>query len=187
VRVLSTSLPGVLVIEPVVHRDDRGVFVETYHQDRYRAAGIAAPFVQDNHSSSRKGTVRGLHLQARRPQGKLIRVVEGTIYDVAVDVRCGSPTFGRWVAITLDAASFRQCYVPPGFAHGFSVLSDVAVVEYKCTDVYDPESEVGIAWNDPVLAIPWPVERPVLSPRDRRNPALREVMPLLPVYDAADL
>ena len=119
--------------------------------------------------------MRGLHLQRQRPQGKLIRVIEGEIYDVAVDVRRGSPTFGRWVAVTLSAENFRLCYVPPGFAHGFCVVSPVAQVEYKCTDLYDPADEVGIAWNDPALAITWPVAEPILSDRDRRNPTLAEL------------
>jgi dTDP-4-dehydrorhamnose 3,5-epimerase len=163
-----------------VYRDGRGFFLETYHADKYRAGGIEGPFVQDNQSRSVERTVRGLHLQLRRPQGKLIRVIEGEIYDVAVDVRRGSPTFGRWVAVTLSADNFRQCYVPPGFAHGFCVTSLVAQVEYKCTDLYDPASEIGIAWNDPELAIPWPVADPILSERDRRHPPLAGVMDRLP-------
>jgi dTDP-4-dehydrorhamnose 3,5-epimerase len=187
VRVLQTALPGVLLIDPIVHRDGRGYFVETYHADRYRRAGIEVPFVQDNQSSSGQGTVRGLHLQVTRPQGKLVRVIRGEIYDVAVDVRRGSPTFAQWVGMVLSAESFRQCYIPPGFAHGFSVLSGVAEVEYKCTDVYDPASEIGIAWNDPALAIPWQVEAPVLSDRDRRNPMLADVVQALPGYGAPDL
>ena len=181
-RFVSTELPGVIVIEPDVHRDVRGYFVETYHAQKYKACGIDGPFVQDNHSRSTAGTLRGLHLQLGRPQGKLIRVVEGEIYDVAIDVRRGSPTFGRWVGVTLSADNFKQCYVPPGFAHGFAVVSPIVQVEYKCTDLYDPESELGIAWNDPALAIPWPVERPVLSERDRRHPSLAEVMGRLPEW-----
>jgi len=175
VRFIPAGIPDVIIIEPDVHRDGRGYFVETYHADKYRAAGIHVAFVQDNHSASVGGTVRGLHLQLRRPQGKLIRVVEGEIFDVAVDVRRGSPTFGRWTGVTLTADNFRQCYVPPGFAHGFAVLSRVAQVQYKCTDVYDPEDEIGIAWNDPALAIGWPVEQPFLSERDRRHPSFAEV------------
>jgi len=182
VRVTETELPGVIVIEPEVHADGRGFFVETYHADRYRAHGIDGPFVQDNHSRSAAGTLRGLHLQVSRPQGKLVHVVEGEIYDVAVDVRRGSPTFGRFVAVTLTADNFKQCYVPPGFAHGFCVLSPVAQVEYKCTDLYDPAGEIGIAWNDPALAIPWPVREPVLSVRDARHPTLADVGERLPVY-----
>lgn len=181
-RVLPTELPGVLIIEPDVHHDGRGFFVETYHADRYRQHGIAGPFVQDNHSQSVAGTVRGLHLQLRRPQGKLIRVIEGEVFDVAVDVRRGSPAFGRWVGVTLSADSFRQCYIPPGFAHGFCVISPIAQLEYKCTDVYDPADEIGIAWNDPALGIQWPVMTPILSTRDRRHPTLAQVGNQLPVY-----
>jgi dTDP-4-dehydrorhamnose 3,5-epimerase len=182
VRVLPTELPGVLIIEPDVHHDGRGFFVETYHADRYRQHGIAGPFVQDNHSQSVAGTVRGLHLQLRRPQGKLIRVIEGEVFDVAVDVRRGSPAFGRWVGVTLSADSFRQCYIPPGFAHGFCVISPIAQLEYKCTDVYDPADEIGIAWNDPALGIQWPVMTPILSTRDRRHPTLAQAGNQLPVY-----
>jgi dTDP-4-dehydrorhamnose 3,5-epimerase len=180
VRFVQTDLPGVLVIEPDVHQDRRGFFLETYHAAKYRDGGIEAPFVQDNHSRSIRGTLRGLHLQSGRPQGKLIRVVEGEIYDVAVDVRRRSPTFGRWVAVTLSAENFKQCYVPPGFAHGFCVLSQDAQVEYKCTDLYEPASEIGIAWNDPTLSIRWPIAQPLLSDRDRRNPTLAELMERLP-------
>jgi dTDP-4-dehydrorhamnose 3,5-epimerase len=182
VRVVDTDLPGVLLIEPAVHVDGRGFFLETYHADRYRAAGIPGPFVQDNHSRSAAGTLRGLHLQLARPQGKLVRVIEGEIYDVAVDVRRGSPTFARFFGIALTAANFRQCYIPPGFAHGFCVLSETAQVEYKCTDLYDPASEIGIAWNDPAIAIPWPIAKPVLSPRDARHPTLAELGDRLPSY-----
>lgn len=179
-RFLPTGLPGVLVIEPDVHRDGRGYFLETYHAGRYRAGGVPGPFVQDNYSQSVRRTLRGLHLQLRRPQGKLIRVVEGEIFDVAVDVRRGSPAFGRWVGATLSARDFKQCYVPPGFAHGFLVLSDLAHVEYKCTELYDPESEIGIAWNDPTLAIAWPAADPILSVRDCGHPPLLEIMDRLP-------
>ncbi len=181
-RVVATEIPGVLIVEPHVYYDGRGFFLETFHADRYRACGIDGPFVQDNHSRSAGGTLRGLHLQLQRPQGKLIRVVEGEIYDIAVDVRRGSSTFGRWVAITLSAENFKQCYIPAGFAHGFCVLSPVAQVEYKCTDVYDRASEIGIAWNDPELAIPWPIADPMLSERDRHHPTLAAVGHTLPVY-----
>ena len=181
-RFVPTELPDVIVIEPDVYRDPRGYFLETYHADKYKAGGIDGPFVQDNHSRSLAGTIRGLHLQRRRPQGKLIRVLEGEIYDVAVDVRRGSPTFGRWVGVTLSADNFKQCYVPPGFAHGFAVTSAIAQVEYKCTDLYDPASEIGIAWNDPTLGVPWPVAQPFLSDRDRRHPRLAEQLDLLPVW-----
>ena len=182
-RVSASEIPEILIIEPQVHHDGRGFFLETYHAERYGRYGIHGPFVQDNHSRSLGGTLRGLHLQVVRPQGKLIRVVEGEIYDVAVDVRRGSPTFGRWVAIELSADNFKQCFIPPGFAHGFCVLSTVAQVEYKCTDLYDSAGEIGIAWNDPALAIPWPIADPVLSERDRHHPTLAEIEDRLPLYE----
>jgi dTDP-4-dehydrorhamnose 3,5-epimerase len=182
VRVAPTLIPGVLVIEPDVHADGRGFFVETYRADRYREHGIEGPFVQDNHSRSVAGTLRGLHLQLRHPQGKLIRVIEGEVFDVAVDVRRGSPTFGRWVGVTLSAENFKQCYVPPGFAHGFCVVSAIAQVEYKCTDFYDPASEIGVAWNDPALGISWPVSQPLLSRRDNQHPTLAQLADTLPPY-----
>jgi len=180
VRVVPTAIPEILILEPDVHTDGRGFFLETYHADRYREHGIPGPFVQDNHSRSLGGTLRGLHLQLRRPQGKLIRVIEGEILDVAVDVRLGSSTFGRWVSVALTAENFKQVYVPQGFAHGFCVVSPVAQVEYKCTDVYDPSSELGVAWNDPALAITWPVTQPLLSPRDSNHPTLAELTDKLP-------
>ena len=179
---MPTAIPEVVRVEPDVHRDARGFFVETWRENRWREGGIAGPFVQDNHSRSRGGTVRGLHAQGRRPQGKLVRVVRGEIWDVAVDVRRGSPSFGRWVAETLSAENFAQLWIPPGFAHGFAVLSDEAEFVYKCTDYYDPDDELRIAWNDPVLAIPWPVAEPLLSEADRYAPTLAEVEPLLPRY-----
>jgi dTDP-4-dehydrorhamnose 3,5-epimerase len=184
VRVVAADLPGVLVVEPDVIQDNRGFFLETYHADRYRAHGIAGTFVQDNHSRSSGRTLRGLHLQRRRMQGKLIRVIEGEIYDVAVDVRRGSPTFGKWVGLVLSASNFKQVYVPPGFAHGFCVTSGTAQVEYKCTELYDPASEIGIAWDDPTLAIRWPIADPILSPRDSRNPSLAAQTDQLPRFDA---
>jgi dTDP-4-dehydrorhamnose 3,5-epimerase len=186
-RVARTELPEVLVLEPEVFRDDRGFFLETYHIAKYAEHGILEPFVQDNQSRSAAGTIRGLHLQVRLPQAKLIRVIYGEIFDVAVDVRRGSPNFGRWVGVPLSAASFRQCYVPAGFAHGFAVTSEIAEVEYKCSNVYDPGGELGIAWNDPTLAISWPIAEPILSPRDRRNPTLAEVADRLPIYSATEL
>ena len=179
-RVIATDLPDVLIVEPVVHRDGRGFFVETYHADRYRAHGITASFVQDNHSRSVERTLRGLHLQLRRPQGKLVRVIEGEVFDVAVDVRRRSPTYGRWVGVRLTADSFRQVYIPPGFAHGFCVLSPTAQFEYKCTDFYDAADEIGIAWNDPEIGIDWPIRDPHLSPRDRSHPTLAELADRLP-------
>ncbi|MDR1989142.1 MAG: dTDP-4-dehydrorhamnose 3,5-epimerase [Acidobacteriaceae bacterium] len=184
-RIVPTELPGVILIEPVVHRDARGFFLESYHLERYRAAGIAGPFVQDNRSHSVRGTIRGLHLQVgQHAQGKLVRIVQGEIFDVAVDVRRGSPTFGRWVGMALGADSFCQCYIPPGFAHGFAVLSDTAEVEYKCTAPYDPASEIGIAWNDPALAIAWPIDTPILSARDEHHPPLTALSDRLPVYSS---
>lgn len=181
-RVTPADVPDVLIIEPDVYGDARGFFLETYHAGRYGAHGIEGPFVQDNHSRSIGGTIRGLHLQVGRPQAKLVRVIAGAIYDVAVDVRRGSPTFGRWVAVTMSAENFLQCYIPAGFAHGFCVLSGVAEVEYKCTDLYEPGAEIGIAWDDPSLAIPWPVEKPLLSDRDRGHPPLADQRERLPIY-----
>jgi dTDP-4-dehydrorhamnose 3,5-epimerase len=185
-RFLRTDLPEVILIEPDLHRDERGFFLETYHARRYAEAGIPAAFVQDNHSRSCRGTLRGLHAQSRRPQGKLIRVVEGEVFDVAVDLRRGSPRFGRWVGVRLGTAEFRQVYVPPGFAHGFYVTSDCAQVEYKVTEFYDPEDEVAIAWNDPKIAVAWPLVGaglPVLSAKDRTAPTLGEILHRLPVYE----
>jgi dTDP-4-dehydrorhamnose 3,5-epimerase len=178
----SEHLPEVLIIEPKVFRDDRGFFVETYHAPRYAAHGVAGTFVQDNQSRSVANTLRGLHLQVGRPQAKLVRAILGEIYDVAVDVRRGSPTFGRWNAVRLSADNFKQCYIPPGFAHGFAVLSPIAEVEYKCTDVYDPASEIGIAWNDPAIGIVWPIAQPLLSARDKGHPTLAEQSARLPYY-----
>ena len=183
-RVIPADIPDVLLIEPDIFPDTRGFFLETFHAERYAAHGMPGPFVQDNHSRSVQGTVRGLHLQLTHPQAKLIRVIVGEIFDVAVDVRVGSPTFGNWVGVRLSAESFRQYYIPPGFAHGFSVLSPIAEIEYKCTDIYDPAGQLGLLWNDPALAIPWGVETPALSDRDRANPTIREALDRLPRYDA---
>jgi dTDP-4-dehydrorhamnose 3,5-epimerase len=181
-RFLSTELPGVLVIEPDVYRDSRGFFLESYHLQKYRDGGIPLSFVQDNHSHSVRGTIRGLHAQHRRPQGKLLRVIEGKIFDVAVDIRRGSPTFRRWIGIDLSSDNFRQCYIPPGFAHGFAVLSSSAQLEYKCTDYYDPTDELGVLWNDPEIGIAWPVENPILSAKDLAAPRLRDLIDKLPQY-----
>ncbi len=167
----TAVLPDVLIVEPRVFRDDRGFFVESYHAPRYRAAGIDATFIQDNHSRSVRGTLRGLHWQTgAHPQAKLIRVLAGEIMDVAVDVRDDSPTFGRWEAVTLSADNFRQLFIPIGFAHGFLVISEHADIEYKCSDVYDPASERGLMWNDPALGISWPIREPILSDRDCTHP-----------------
>jgi dTDP-4-dehydrorhamnose 3,5-epimerase len=178
-RFTSTEIAGIVVIDPDVHRDERGFFLETFHTAKYGQAGIPSVFVQDNHSSSVRNTLRGLHTQLRKPQGKLVRVTEGEIWDVAVDVRPGSATFGRWTAVTLSAANFRQLYVPRGCAHGFCVLSETAQVQYKCTELYDPADEIGIAYNDPALAIAWPVTEPILSQRDRAHAPLSDVLPQL--------
>jgi len=181
-KFLPTQLPGVLIVEPDVYRDQRGWFVETYHVQKYQEAGILLPFVQDNCSSSVHGTLRGLHLQLTRPQGKLIRVIRGEIFDVAVDVRRGAPTFASWVGVNLSGQDFKQIYIPPGFAHGFCVLSDVAEVEYKCTDVYAPGGEVTIRWDDPRIAIQWPIERPLLSTKDAAGQLLNDLGDQLPDY-----
>ena len=179
-RFVPTELPGVLVVEPDVHKDGRGFFLETYHLEKYRGGGIEGPFVQDNHSRSARGTLRGLHAQVRRPQGKLVRAVDGEMFDVAVDIRRGSPTFKRWVGLHLSGENFRQLYIPPGFAHGFCVLSETVQVEYKCTGFYDPADEITIAWNDPEIGIGWAIDRPNLSAKDAAAPRLAEVMDRLP-------
>ena len=179
-RVLPTELEGVLLIESDVFRDRRGFFLETFHQEKYERARIAARFVQDNHSRSARGTLRGLHAQLRHPQGKLIRVVRGQVFDVAVDIRKQSPTFGRWVSTVLSEEDFLQLFVPPGFVHGFCVLSEIADVEYKCTEPYFPGDEIGIRWDDPALAIPWPIREPLLSPKDAALPTFAELREKLP-------
>lgn len=176
-KFLPTELPGVLVVEPDVFRDPRGFFLETFHAERYREAGIPYEFVQDNQSRSARGTLRGLHAQRRRPQGKLVRAVHGEIFDVAVDIRPRSPTFGKWVGTRLSAENFRQLFVPPGFAHGFCVLSEIADVEYKCTDFYDRSDEIGARWDS--AGIEWPVKDPLLSARDAALPTLAELRRML--------
>ena len=184
-KVRPTALPGVVVVEPVVHGDSRGFFLETYHRDRYREAGIDLDFVQHNHSRSVGPILRGLHLQRRRPQGKLVRVLAGEIFDVAVDVRRGSPTFAHWISEVLSAENFHQLYVPPGFAHAFCVLSEVAEVEYKVTDLYAPDDELTILWDDPQIGVRWPVAEPLVSTKDAAGRRLAEVLDLLPVYPHA--
>ncbi|PID44659.1 MAG: dTDP-4-dehydrorhamnose 3,5-epimerase [Proteobacteria bacterium] len=169
-KVLKTKIEGVLVVEPRVFGDERGYFVETWQAKRYRAAGICADFVQDNHSRSAHGVLRGLHFQVSRPQGKLVRVTCGEVYDVALDIRPDSPTFGQWVGVLLSGKNHCQLYVPPGCAHGFCVTSESADFLYKCTDYYDPADEAGIIWNDPELAIEWPIAAPVLSEKDTHWP-----------------
>ncbi len=174
-NVTTTKLDGVVFIEPRVFQDDRGFFLETYRADRYEEAGIALPFVQDNHSRSVRGTLRGLHAQWRKPQGKLVRCLQGEIFDVAVDMRRGSPTHGEWVGVTLTSDNFKQIYVPPGYLHGFVVVSEVAEVEYKCTDLYDPGYEVGVRWDDPAIGIDWPVKDVILSEKDAAAPLLADL------------
>lgn len=174
-RFLPTEIPDVIVVEPAVYQDTRGFFLETFHVEKYRQGGIDATFVQDNHSLSARDTLRGLHAQRRRPQGKLVRVIEGSILDVAVDIRPGSPTFGSWVSVELSAESFRQIWVPPNFLHGFCVTSERAQVEYKVTDFWDPSDEISVAWNDPELAIDWPCDSPLLSAKDEGGTSFREL------------
>jgi dTDP-4-dehydrorhamnose 3,5-epimerase len=181
-NILPTRLPGVLIIEPDVYRDERGWFVETYHAPKYQDGGIPLSFVQDNCSSSVRGTLRGLHAQMSRPQGKLVRVIRGEIFDVAVDIRRGSPTFASWESVSLTEENFKQIYIPPGFAHGFWVLSDVAEVEYKCTDIYTQEDEITIAWNDAQIGIEWPNYSPILSPKDTAGQSLQVLWEQLPEY-----
>ncbi|MBI1761369.1 MAG: dTDP-4-dehydrorhamnose 3,5-epimerase [Acidobacteria bacterium] len=184
-KFLPTDLPGVILIEPQVWRDERGFFLETYQREKYAAGGVDAVFVQDNHSRSARGTLRGLHAQLARPQGKLIRVIEGEIFDVAVDIRRGSPHFGKWMGAWLTAENFRQIYVPPGFAHGFCVTSEVAQVEYKCTDIYDPASEITVLWNDRALGIQWPdlPDASLLSKKDQQGKPLAELLAVLPQFE----
>jgi len=182
VKTIPTDLPGVVIIEPRVFSDARGFFFESYHAERYAQAGIAPAFVQDNHSCSMKGTIRGLHYQLRHPQAKLLRVIRGAVFDVAVDIRRGSPTFGRWVGVELSAENKRQIYIPAGYAHGFCVTSDVAEVEYKCSDFYVSDDQRGVLWSDPTLGIVWPVREPVLSDRDRMYLPLSAERDDLPIY-----
>jgi dTDP-4-dehydrorhamnose 3,5-epimerase len=165
-KVEQTRLPGVLFLEPRVFRDARGHFLETWNEGRYQELGVPGPFVQDNVSVSARGVLRGLHFQQPNPQGKLVSVLQGEVYDVAVDIRVGSPTFGEWLGCTLSGEDGRQLYIPPGFAHGFVVLSPSAVFAYKCTAYYDPDAEGTLLWNDPAIGIEWPVSEPLLSDKD---------------------
>jgi dTDP-4-dehydrorhamnose 3,5-epimerase len=174
-KLIHTALPGVLMIEPQVFGDARGYFYESYHADKYREAGIAQPFVQTNVSRSLRGVLRGLHYQWPHPQGKLVSVLEGEVYDVAVDIRVGSPTFGRWAAAILSAENKRHFWVPEGFAHGFAVLSEYATFVYQCTALYDRASDAGIRWNDADIGIDWPISAPLLSDKDARAPFLGDV------------
>ncbi len=167
-RVLNTALKDCVIIEPKVYKDGRGFFLETFQKERYsEMVGIKFPFLQDNHSRSSFGVLRGLHFQSKSPQGKLVRVVRGEVYDVALDIRKHSPTFGKWDSFLLSEKNQSQLWVPPGFAHGFLVLSEIADLEYKCTDYYDPSDEKSILWNDPDLNISWPIDNPTLSEKDK--------------------
>jgi dTDP-4-dehydrorhamnose 3,5-epimerase len=184
-NIIKTAIPGVLIIEPKIFGDARGFFLETFQADRYAATGIAAPFVQDNLSRSARGTLRGLHFQNPKPQGKLMTVLRGAVRDVVVDVRVGSPTFGRHVAVDLDDDNRRQLWVPRGFAHGFVVRSDSADFFYKCDELYSPADEKVLRWNDPELGIDWGVETPLLSPRDGDGRNLMQLAGLLPHFEPA--
>ena len=177
-NVIETALPGVLIIEPKAFGDHRGFFLETFQVERYREAGITLPFVQDNHSRSQRGVLRGLHFQKTRPQGKLVSVSRGAVYDVAVDIDPSSATYGKFVGVELNDDNHRQMWVPPGYAHGFCVLSEVADFQYKCTDFYFPADEGGLLWNDPDVGIPWPITEPQLSAKDANNPRLRDLKPM---------
>ncbi len=183
-KVIPTEHPEVLIIEPDIFPDARGFFMETFHALKYRAQGLPETFVQDNHSRSSRGVLRGLHYQLEHPQGKLVRVVTGEVFDVAVDIRRGSPYFGQWVGAMLSEKNQQQLYIPPGFAHGFCTLSEQADFLYKCTDFYAPGDEYGIAWDDPAIGIEWPVMDYALSDKDLRNPRLGESGARLPQYRA---
>jgi dTDP-4-dehydrorhamnose 3,5-epimerase len=179
------DIPDVLVIDPRVFGDDRGFFLETWSSRRYAEQGLPPVFVQDNLSRSVCGTLRGLHLQNPNGQGKLVYVIEGEVFDVAVDVRVGSPTFGRWVGFMLSGQSKRQLYIPPGFAHGFCVTSEYALFAYKCTEPYRPETELGVLWSDPAIGIRWPTSTPILSDKDRGYPQLADIQrSRLPSFEA---
>lgn len=180
VRFEKTSLEGITLCVPEVFQDARGFFLETYHAEKYAAGGVRAAFVQDNRSCSSQGVLRGLHYQLRKPQAKLVSCIRGRILDVAVDIRRGSPSFGQWESAELSDANHHQLYIPPGFAHGFCVLSDVAEILYKCSEFYDPADDFGVRWNDPDLGVLWPVKDPVLSRKDAVQPFLKEAE--LPAY-----
>ena len=184
-KVIETSLPGALVIEPQVFGDARGFFYESYNEAKYREMGIDRRFVQSNVSRSARGVLRGLHYQWPNPQGKLVSVIEGEVYDVAVDIRHGSPTFGRWAGVMLTADNHRHFWIPEGFAHGFCVVSEFATFSYQCTALYDREGDAGIRWNDAEVGIDWPVSAPLLSDKDTRAPFLKDVpAERLPIYTA---
>lgn len=176
-NIISTPIEGLLIVEPRVFSDNRGFFMETYHKNRYQNSGINRVFVQDNLSSSVQNTLRGLHYQIKYPQAKIVQAVVGEIFDVAVDIRTGSPTFGKWTGAHLSGKNLRQLYIPEGFAHGFCVVSKTALVSYKCSDVYRPEDEGGIVWSDPDISIDWPIKDPIISEKDMRYPRLFELLP----------
>jgi dTDP-4-dehydrorhamnose 3,5-epimerase len=181
-KVVETALPGVLILEPKVFRDSRGFFTETFSARALEDSRLPTEFLQDNHSRSARGVLRGLHYQLRAPQGKLVHVARGRIFDVAVDIRKGAPTFGRWYGLELDDQNLLSLWIPPGFAHGFCVLSDVADVIYKCTTLYDANDDRGVAWNDERIAIEWPVADPIVSEKDRQHPGLLDSRTDLPGY-----
>jgi dTDP-4-dehydrorhamnose 3,5-epimerase len=176
-NIITTSIEGVLIIEPEVFEDSRGFFMETYHRDRYMTSGINRVFVQDNLSYSVQGTLRGLHYQIGTPQAKLVQVISGEIFDVAVDIRPDSPTFGKWTGFHLSGQNRRQLFISEGFAHGFCVLSEIAYFFYKCSDFFAPDDEGGILWSDPDIGIDWPVEHPIISEKDKQYPCLAEIGP----------
>lgn len=183
IKYSKTDLSDVLLIEPRVFKDSRGFFMETFHQKKYAEAGIDHDFIQDNYSHSTQGTLRGLHYQLKQPQAKLIYVITGEIFDVAVDIRRGSPGFGKWVGQYLSRENKRQLFIPEGFAHGFCVISETADVLYKTTDLYNPDDEYGVLWSDPTVGIDWPVGEPIISEKDRQFPGLKEIPETdLPVY-----
>lgn len=181
-KFIKTAIPDVIIVEPDIYRDHRGFFLESYNHKIYHENGINANFVQDNHSKSEKGILRGLHAQNPNPQAKLVRVVKGAVLDVAVDVRIGSPTFGKWVSAELSEDNFRQLYVPQGFLHGFYVLSDTAEFLYKCDDFYSKQGEIIVRWDDPQIGIGWPVKEPILSEKDKNAPLLKDIIDKLPKY-----
>ena len=184
-KVVETGLPGCVVIDPAVWGDARGFFYEAWNAERFGALGLPTQFVQSNVSSSSRGVLRGLHYQFPNPQGKLVNVLEGEVYDVAVDIRAGSPTFGRWAAAILSAENKRHFWIPEGFAHGFAVLSEFATFTYQCTALYDHTADAGIRWNDADIAVDWPISAPLLSDKDERAPFLRDLArQKLPVYEA---
>ena len=182
-KTIETSLPGALILEPQVFGDSRGFFYESYHQARYRDAGVRGDFIQTNVSRSAKGVLRGSHYQWPNPQGKLVSVLEGEVFDVAVDIRQGSPNFGQWTGVMLTADNHRHFWIPEGFAHGFCVLSEFATFTYQCTALYDPAADAGVRWNDADIGIDWPISEPLLSDKDAKTPLLKDVAPnRLPIF-----